>query len=281
MRAQPQAVFAFPLEVETFIGADDQRQPLEPAARDPQLDHGAALGLKAQRRHPGGPRDRVAPGSRRIDQDSRFERAAILQTDRPFTAQAPGVHEPRVSQDRRPISPRRAQIIAVEAGDVDVGQARFPCSMGPLRAQARQPCHEGETVERFGCYPRDQGYLLVRARDVNGPARGEIATRLEQWPAGAGQRRDQRSAIAFVPEGGRATRGMISRLGLALDQDHAGMSAERRRQAGPGDSAADDQDVAPLHLWARLGWGPGARPASDQRHLTKKPDRREVRQTLS
>ena len=61
---------------------------------------------------------------------------------------------------------------------------------------------------------------------------------------------DDRSAIAFEPEGGRAPGRMKAADGLRFDQQHGSARRNLGTEARPGDAAANDQDIDFSHVSA-------------------------------
>ena len=109
---------------------------------------------------------------------------------------------------------------------------------GPVERLERDPAPANSRRERV------ERRLARRIGDMDRAARaaGSRARRATR-PRRAGQRLDQRPAIAFRPEGGRAAGGMIAGLALRLEQQHRGCAGELGGEARAGHARADDRDV--------------------------------------
>ena len=100
--------------------------------------------------------------------------------------------------------------------------------------------HAGELAPRR----RVERRLARRVGEMDRAARAAESRRpAQERPRGAGQRLDQRPAIAFRPEGGRAAGRMIAGLALGLEDQHRRRAGELGGEARPGHARADDRDV--------------------------------------
>ena len=135
----------------------------------------------------------------------------------------------------------------MEPGDIDVGKPRLPQATLPIGAEPRQPRLERSSVERLDRAARDHVECIGRPGEMDRPARGKPTPRLERGARGAGQRGDDRPAIALVPERRRTPGRVIPRLRLGLGQDQAAMRGKLGGKACSGDPAADYQAIHFVH----------------------------------
>ena len=127
-RADPDAVVALALEIEAFVRVGDERQVLEAASPDAQLDHGSPLrgeAQAAQRRTLAATWSPQAPAA--------LTRIGPLESSRrPARSRQPSAvplargHQARArSRRRRPPARIARKTGGVEGGDLDVGAARL------------------------------------------------------------------------------------------------------------------------------------------------------------
>ena len=198
--------------------------------------------------------DVVGPGAGGIDQDGRANRPGG-GVDVPPVAGSLGRTQPGVGPDRAASPANRRQAGGMEGGDLDVGAARLEPGAGPLLAKP------GDHPVELGAVEMDErmlaGQLLgaldpvaVRAGQMHRAATAQQGRRrsrpagIEHRPRGKAQPARRTGAEARFPESGRAPGRMAPAQILGFDQDHAHRAGEPRAEAGAGDSAADDQDIA-------------------------------------
>ena len=240
VRAQPEPAARLGLEVEALRRVDHQRQARRRRRIDAQLGDRPPVGLDADRPLAREQRHIVGPGARGIDEDVRLERAGG-GLDQP-AADPFGADHPRFGHQRLPL-----QAGGVEGGDVDVRAARLGEPPIPAGPEARDRGLERGAAQRLQQRARKSRRQRVQLRpprrigEVDRAARRE--ERGERGSRSAGQRPDQRPAIAFRPEGRRAAGRMIAGQALRLEDQHRGAAGERGGKARAGDAGADDRDV--------------------------------------
>jgi hypothetical protein len=99
---------------------------------------------------------------------------------------------------------------------------------------------------------RQRGLLIVAA-DQQGAAGAQqrmlgetLRRRLEEGPAGAGDRADRPVAVDLGIERGGAAGGVVARLGFAFEHDDPGVAGELVGGGGAGDAGADHDEVGGL-----------------------------------
>jgi hypothetical protein len=238
MRAEPERPLALALEVEASVRADHQRQARRPERPTRSCTMVRRLGARPSGATPQ-PRPPRRPTLRRHRRCSPPQGAPILKPDRPAAPLALGTGEASVG-DAPPLPPAaHGQEVAVKPCDIDVGQRG---SSAPWVHSARGPAAAARARRPRGRTATPSTSSISSPSRAGGSRRAATGSRpLPAGAAGAGQRRDQRPAIAFVPEGGGAAGAVIAGLRFGLDQQGAAAAGDRRGEAGARDSSSDDQ----------------------------------------
>jgi hypothetical protein len=219
---------------------------------------GTALGLQADARGTGDGTDRIRPGTRGVDHDRRLARLPA-RFDRPDRPVPPQCADLRVVHDLAAMRAHAAQEALVDGMHVHVGSIRFvDGAQHAIGAQHRREFERLRRVEQAATRrdrPQDVPVALqLRFLPVGGDhhraARADQRVlaeprgrALEERAARHGECAHLRRAVAFHEERGGAARGVVARLRLPLQQQHAAVRREEVADGRAGDAGTHHEKV--------------------------------------
>ncbi|MNH08980.1 hypothetical protein D3C79_684210 [compost metagenome] len=253
------------MAVDAFGAGEDERR--------------ATLWLQAQRLGTGQFPKLVGPGTGGIDQHRGAEGAtAGLHLPEAVGIAAQLLHF-AVAVHFTLLTANTTQVALVQGVGVDVTGARvvqgamnlvaaqhWQARAGLLGAEQLDFRHAGLGVlvlalQLFRVAVEVDGHFPARAEQrVLGEARRRM---VEKLTAGQGQRADLRCAIGCCVQRGRAAGGVVTRLRLALKQQHPPVAGQPVTCGGTGNTGADDDEISVLHggfLSRRVAGGTGRWP---------------------
>ena len=147
------------------------------------------------------------------------------------------------------MSPKLPQKSGVQTGGVDIRTAGLEHRKTPIVPNTGDPKLKLGPVEasRFDSIGQ---FRPAVSRDVDRPAGSKKALfgkicrgPVEEGPRGGGELRDLGPTIALEPESGGSAGRVISAMRLRFEDQSPPLGRDLGAQAGPGDPAADDDDI--------------------------------------